>query len=201
MSVMSFVERLLLAMALGAALLWASSVRAGGVSTNSSSITGSYSPSTLGYIAAKGGMPTEIIGNPFAVPKDELEAIVNQVLERSHPGPRFPFFSEVPPGVPSPYRVVILLNQPGTHSGPRLCRDSYRLRAEEVATAAPGGPGEVRVVAAFCAREIHISSVRGVASGVHTPQDGSFRRLLSQVGHALLPRTNPERRGGRNRYY
>jgi len=40
-----------------------------------------------------------------------------------------------------------------------------------------------------------------VASGVRGPSDGSFWRLLSQVGHELFPRSNPERHGGGNKYY
>ena len=205
-------------MAVGMAL--AGPALAGSVVTNPASVTGTYDFQTLDYIAAKGGMVTEIIGNPFNVPRETLEAAVNRILERSHPGQKFPFFSKVPEGFPSPYRVVVLLNQGTAYSGQRLCGESYILRSREASLAGQGaqggyqaqgayqaqsgyrgGPGTVEIAAALCAREIYLTSVSGRATGVDSLQSRSFEKLLNQIGHELMPRRRPSRNGGGQVFY
>ena len=186
----------------GTLTLGTTAAQAGGVVTYPPSITGSYDFQTLDYIAAKGGMVTEIIGNPFNVSKSELEAVVNSVLERSHPGQKFPFFSEVPENFPSPYRIVVLLNQGTAYSGHRLCGESYILQSRQI-SAAPSaqGPGTVEIAAAFCAREIVLTSVSGRATGVDSVQSRSFRKLLSQVGNELMPRIRLDRNGSGDAFF
>ena len=182
--------------------LGAAGAQAGGVVTNPPSVTGTYDFQTLDYIAAKGGMVTEIIGNPFNAPKAEVEAVVNRILAQSHPGQRFPFFSQVPEGFPSPYRVVVLLNQGTAYSGQRLCGESYLLQARETASRPSSqGPGTVEIAAAFCAREIYLTSVSGRATGVGSLESRTFRKLLNQVGHELFPRRRLDRNGAGDAFF
>lgn len=161
---------------------------AGGPVVYSTSITGSYDPRILEYVAGKGGMPVEVVGNPFAAPPAELEAVVAETMARSHFGPRFPFLTEVPDDFASPYRVVVAIDPaPGT-TVYRLCAGSAQSQGPT-----PGAP--TRVAAAFCARDLIITSANGSIAGATGPRDAGFVGLIGQLSMALFPPVDPDRSG------
>ena len=149
-----------------------------------------YGPEIINYSAGKGGMLTEVVGNPFQAPKAELEAAVVEAAEGSHFGQRIPFVLRPPAGYNSPYRVVYAMNPvPGTN--PRdLCGGEAQTRQRL--------PSESdRVSAALCAGDSVISSVRGSVAGPTGPRDPAFRSLIAQLTLAMFPPESPERRDGR----
>ena len=58
---------------------------------------GSYDPGMLNYAASKGGMLTEIVGNPFDVPKEEVGRAVTNNMTGSHFGPKVVFTTKASP--------------------------------------------------------------------------------------------------------
>ncbi|MFQ5776108.1 MAG: hypothetical protein ACE5GS_16425 [Kiloniellaceae bacterium] len=168
---------------LGASLLAAC---AGAPVVQPADITGTYSPRVLEYIAGRGGMLTEVVGNPFRVPKEEVDAVVIETMARSHFGAKFPFFTEAPEDFASPYRVVVVLDPaPGT-SAYTLCAGGAETRPRK-----PAEPN--RVAAAFCAREIVITATSGSIAGPTGPRDPGFVRLIAQISLALFPPIDQER--------
>jgi len=148
-----------------------------------------YTPDILNYSAAKGGMLTEVIGNPFAGSKAELDAAVAETAAKSHFGQKVPFFTQAPEGYTSPYRVVFAMNPARGTSAYSLCAGTAETRART--------PKESdRVAAALCAREVVITSVKGSVAGPRGPRDPVFLDLIAQMSLALFPTTSPQRRGG-----
>lgn len=159
---------------------------AGAPTTQPATVTGTYSPRLLEYVAGKGGMLTQVVGNPFSAPKAEVDAAILSIMEKSHFGARFPFFTEAPEGYTSPYRVVVALDPaPGT-SAYALCAGNVRIQ--------PRGPSDPnRVVAAFCARERVVTANQGHVHGPSGPRDPAFVRLIAQLSHSLFPPNDQER--------
>lgn len=145
-------------------------------------VTATYDPSVLQYIASRGGLPTEVVGNPFNAPDEQVHSVVRETMARSHFGPKFPFLAEKPQGFASSYRMVVVLNPaPGGAAYHKLCAGTAASQA--------GGPatGEVRVAAALCAGDRMITSTKGRVAGARGPQDPAFVGLIAQVSHALFP--------------
>ena len=177
------------AMLLGLGLLCAAPVMALGMSGTAIAPTyyyAGYTPTVLNYAASKGGMLTQVMGNPFQqVDRDQLNSEINGVMARSHFGPRLPFISKAPADFASPYRVVLLFDPAQAITGYQLCTYDGR-----PAAANPGGT--VRVHAALCANEKPLSSVSGEVGGVASPSDRAFKQLIGQMTVLLFPpRTNP----------
>jgi len=176
----------LIKVAFAAVLTGALGACAGTPTVAPASVTGTYNPRVLEYVAGKGGMLTEVVGNPFATPKAEVDGVVLETMARSHFGARFPFFTKAPEDFTSPYRVVVVLDSaPGT--------SAYNLCGGE-ATTRPRKPSESnRVAAAFCARERVITATSGTVAGPTGPRDPAFVGLIAQISQALFPPNSQER--------
>jgi hypothetical protein len=181
-SVMSNVTTVLVAVALAGAL----SGCAGAPVVQNEYATGTYDPSVLNYISSKGGMPTEVIGDPFTGPREELDAVVTETMAKSHSGQHFPFFTKVPENFKSPYRVVVAFNPDSATGAYALCVGGVRTQAR-----APSAPD--RVMAALCAGDRVITSAVGTIAGPTGPRDPGFVHLLAQLSSALFPPYSPNR--------
>ncbi len=93
-------------------------------------VSDNYRPQDLGYAAARGGMLTEVTGNPFDAPKAALDNTVTTVMEKAHFGPELAFFTEPPEGYSSAYRVVVLFNPAPGANGAKLCSSPDRPQEE-----------------------------------------------------------------------
>lgn len=153
-------------------------------------VDGAYRPSYLGYAASRGGMMTEVVGNPFAAPKPALDAAVTETLQASHFGPELPFFTEPPEGYSSYYRVVVLLNPAPGAAPSRLCEQPAQPQS-------PAG-GRVGVLAAFCNGPYRITSAGGSIAAAQGPDDPAFRGLLRQVAVLLFPPRPDDQRNDRD---
>jgi hypothetical protein len=171
--------------------LGALSACAGLTAVQPANITAAYDPQVMNYIASRGGLPTEITGNPFDAPDEQVYSVVRKTMAASHFGPDFPFLAEKPQGSTSPYRMVVVLgSKPGTAYS-RLC----------AGVETPSGPkpkgGELRVSAALCARDEMITSTAGRVSGVTGPDDPTFVSLISQIALVLFPPVDENSRDNR----
>ena len=143
-----------------------------------------YRPSYLSYAAGRGGMPTEVVGNPFNAPKPQFDAAVTDILENNHFGPELPFFTEPPEGFSSVYHVVVVFDPPIGAAPSLVCADPN--------LPANPRPGEVSVLAAFCSGDRRITSAGGSVSGARSPDDPAFQGLMRQVATLLFPPRSPD---------
>lgn len=151
-------------------------------------IRDSYHPAHLGYIAGRGGMMTQVVGNPFDAPQPAVEAAVTESMQASHFGPQMPFFTEPPAGYkPSSYRTVVLFNPAPGAAPARLCQQPDQ----------PQDPrsGRVGVLAAFCNGPIRVTSAGGSIGAAEGPDDPAFRSLLRQIALLLYPPQPGDMRG------
>ncbi len=150
---------------------------------------GTYDPSMLRYIAGKGALYTQIVGNPFSASKDKVERVVTGTMFGAHFGPDVRFSTKRDPDNTSPYSVVLLFNPAPSVTAIQLCA------APDPQLARPAS-GQTRVMLAFCASGSRESSVTGRISGVTDPDDPAFRGLIRQMTGQLFPPKNPDPNGG-----
>lgn len=173
---------------LGLLLLAGLAACAGG--TVGSAYLGTFDPSMLRYAAGKGAMYTEVVGNPFNAPKEEVERVVTGTMFGSHFGPDLRFSTKRDPENPSPYRVVVMFNPGRGVTASKLCMDSQQPSRAATAT--------LRVMLAFCSSGYQETSVTGRVAGVDDPNDSSFRSLIRQMTMQLFPPKNPNVNHGRD---
>ena len=165
----------------------------GGVVISSTSYYPGYKPTVLNYAATHGGVLTEVLGNPFEVPKDDLERIIVQVMAKSHFGPAVAFVTTPPDNFLSPYRVVLLFDSKPGYTALKLC--GYDAEANP-----PQTNGVLRVHAALCANEKPLTAVSGYLARESSPDDARFRQLIGQITTLLFPPRDPNR-GDRRTFF
>jgi hypothetical protein len=62
------------------------------------SYDGAYRPTVLNYAATSGGILVEVVGNPFDVPKADLESAITSAMTGSHFGQQVDFVTTPPEG-------------------------------------------------------------------------------------------------------
>ena len=145
--------------------------------------TGTYDPSMLRYVAGKGALYTQIVGNPFSASKDQVESVVTGTMFGAHFGPDVRFSTKRDPDNTSPYSVVLLFNPAPSVTATQLCEAPD----PQLATAASG---QTRVMLAFCSSGYRETSVTGRISGVTDPDDAALRALFRQMTMQLFPPKN-----------
>lgn len=145
-----------------------------------------YTPTILSYAAGHGGILVQVAGNPFDVPKEDLDRAIARVMAVSHFGPQVPFVTTRPEGFVSPYRVILLFDNQRGYTTVKLCGgdpDAFE----------PAWDGKLRVHAALCANEKPLTSVFGDIPGADGPNDPLFQKLIGQITHGLFPPFDPDR--------
>ena len=175
-------------------VLLGSLLLAGGLAACAGSIVdtpynGTYDPSVLRYVAGKGDLYTQIVGNPFNASKDKVESVVTGTMFGAHFGPDVRFSTKRDPDNTSPYSVVLLFNPAPSVTAIQLCEAPD----PQLAMAASG---QMRVMLAFCSAGYRESSVTGRVAGVTDPDDPAFRGLIRQMTGQLFPLQNPDPNGG-----
>jgi hypothetical protein len=152
-----------------------------------------YLSGTALYVthAAGSRMPAVIRGNPFALPKADVDQIVRDHMKGSNFGREITFVPgpDKPPFPDS--RLVLIFN--GAVAGQlQLCQNDI---------SSGGGPaqdGRIEVMAAFCSGSRPVTALAGGISGVTDPNDPKFRAFLRQIGTTLFNPNNPEDNPGRD---
>ena len=165
---------------LGAAL---TACAAGGIIVQPPTI-GSYDPEMLGYAASRGALLTQVVGNPFGVPQQEIEAAVASSMTGATFGRHVTFAAKVSPDYASPYRVVFLLGPAPGAQASRLCDDPDQPTAVPV--------DRLRALAAFCSTDTVITSIAGSAPKTAVPNDPAFRELIRRMTMDLFPIRDPD---------
>ena len=149
-----------------------------------------FSRSKLAYAAKEGAMLTEIRGNPFNAPKTQIDSMILDTMYKSHFGPPVPFVAQVPEDHRSPYRVVMLFDPKETMNSRELCNGDPEA----------GDPDRkvIKVAAAFCAQEIHETSVWGTVPRSANPDDPEFKALIRKMTNQLFPVHEPNTRDNNN---
>ena len=150
----------------------------------------SWDPSKLSYAAGQGAILTDIRGNPFNQPKEQVDAAITEAMLGAHFGPVVPFVTEKPQDYKSPYRVVMVFDPDERLTPQKLCAEDPK----------PGerSEGVIRVVAAFCAQDIHETSVWGTVGQTSGPESEDFQSLVKIMTTQLFPRQNPNERDNDN---
>lgn len=159
-----------------------------GVVLSPTSFYGAYTPTVLNYAATSGGILVEVVGNPFDVPKADLERAITGAMTGSHFGPAVDFVSAPPEGFRSPYRIVMVFDSTQGYTQIKLCGQTGSI--------APGAGESVKVHTALCAADKPLTGLWGRVSDVTGPDDPKFRQLISRITINLLPPFNPDRRDG-----
>jgi hypothetical protein len=147
----------------------------------------------LNYAAAHGGIWTQVVGNPFDAPKEDLERTIAHVMAISHFGPHVPFVITRPENFVSPYRVILLFDNRRGYTTVKLC-------SQDPSTFEPAWNGKLRIHAALCANEKPLTSVFGHIASADDPNDPRFRKLIGQITHGLFPPYDPARRDPPDRF-
>lgn len=149
-----------------------------------------WDPSKLSYAAGKGAILTDIRGNPFNQPKEQVDAAITAAMYGAHFGPDVPFVTEKPQDYDSPYRVLVLFDPDERLTPEKLCAEDPKPSERS--------EGVIRVVAAFCAQDVHETSVWGTVGQTSGPESEEFRSLVKTMTTQLFPRQNPNERDNDN---
>ncbi len=142
-----------------------------------------WDPRTVNYLAAKGPVYTQVVGNPFKAPQVTLERSVTSAMSGANAGQPLSFSTRKDPNNTSPYRVVVIFNAAAGLGPQKLCG----------ATAGPGKQtdGPVRVVAVLCAGDLRETSVTArLAPAPAGPDAPALAGVLRQMTRALFPSKN-----------
>jgi len=138
-----------------------------------------YRPIDLNQAAESGGMPTAVVGNPFAMPKSQFDTTVTELLESNDFGLDLPFLTAVPENPKPAYHVVVVFDPPVETAPSEVCTRPDLPSSRR--------PGEVSVLAAFCQNDRRITSAGGHITGAWGPDDPAFHTLMRQVATSLFP--------------
>ena len=86
-------------------------------------VSSSYDPMIVSAMAKYGAVPTEVLGNPFDVPKQQLDDAVTGAVTGANFGPPLTFTTSPPADLPSPYSLVVLFNPAPNAKANRICYD------------------------------------------------------------------------------
>ncbi len=145
---------------------------------------GSYDPEMLQYATSKGAILTEVVGNPFDVPKEEVDAAVAGSMTGATFGRQASFKTQVSTDYDSPYRIAILLDPVPGARAITLCSEPDQPTATR--------PDRIRAMAAFCSNDKTITSIAGSTVRVKGPRDPAFSELIRRMTMDLFPIQDPD---------
>ena len=148
-------------------------------------ISYSYYGAELGYAADKGGMPTAVFGNPFAVDKAAFDRAVTDAMYRKNPGIAVRFSTEIDDPQRWLYRVIMYFDPPIGISGKTACNPDATLQF------VPQKGDRLVLLAALCRGNKSLSEIRGTTSRGSGPDDPHFRTLITHVVLNMFPTRNP----------
>ena len=141
-------------------------------------------PGEFAYAAGGRDLATVVIGNPFSVSKETLDGAVTDAMQGHHSGPPTNFTTRPSASARRQFRMVIMFNPPRSLAGGALCGETGASRPAE-------SDGRLRLIVAFCQRELILSEARGVGPAPDSPGDAAFRRLIAAATREVVPDIDP----------
>ena len=166
-------------------LLSACAASSGGVVLTHNYIGYSYYGAELEYAAAKGGMPTAVVGHPFGVEKASFDRAVTDAMYRKNPGIAVEFSTEIADPQRWLYRVVMYFDPPVSISGNTACNPEASLRS------VPQKGTRLVLLAAMCRGNKSLTEIRGTTTLGSSADDPNFRSMITQVMFNMFPTRNP----------
>lgn len=150
--------------------------------------------STFAYAAAPGEMRTVVIGNPFTIPKAELDRIVTAAMDGNHFGPPTTFTTEPSDQARASYRIVMLFDPPRAMDRQQVCAPAAQLEPRRDASQAgtQGPDPELRLLTGFCAQNQLLSWVTSSMNRPASPDDPAFRNMIANATFTLIPSRDQE---------
>ena len=145
-------------------------------------------PSLFAYAAGDRDMQTVIVGNPFSVPKAEVEKAITDAMQGNHYGPPTRFTTEPSPNARAGYRIVIMFDPPRTLHNRVVCGKTEGLPAD------PDGE-RLRLLTAFCTQDTLRSEVMATMVPAASPHAPELRDLVAASMWQLIPAIDPATRG------
>ena len=142
-------------------------------------------PSAFSHGAGGRDMRTVILGNPFALPKDE--AVIDSIQGMNN-GPVTHFTTRPSADARAPYRIVILFEPPKTLVYRHLCGDAAALQSA-------ARDGRLRVSIAFCVNDSLYAHVDSSIPSTDSPHDPAFRKMMARATFLLIPSVDPTTAG------
>jgi len=141
-------------------------------------------PETFDYAAARGDMPTVVIGNPFADSREAMERAVVDALGYHYHGPPTRFTTRTTADSRIRHRLVLMFDPPKALQAAALCGDTGALPV-------PSSVGASRVLAAYCERGLIYSEATAAGPAPASPGDPALGSMIGAVLTALLPSIDP----------
>jgi hypothetical protein len=141
-------------------------------------------PEIFDYAAARGEMPTVIIGDPFPGARKELEHAVSAALGHHYHGPPTRFTSRIAADPGTRHRLIVMFDPPKALPSAALCGDTKAL-------AVPTSVGASRVLAVFCDRGVIYSEATAGGPAPASPDDPALGAIIGAAMTALLPWIDP----------
>ena len=138
-------------------------------------------PTFFQSAAATGETRTEIVGNPFQVPKETLDQIVLDAMQRASVSPQTRFTTQPAGNVPKGLRIAVVLDPPTSFNADAYCRDGADV------TASDSGQGRLRSHTVFCAGERSVSEVYATITRPASPDTPAFRSMIRKSVFLLIP--------------
>lgn len=141
-------------------------------------VESAYDASQDHWIPYTRSLRADITGNPFPIPQDDFNRIVNEAIQ--------------PAGYPatavSPYRIRMIFNGPATN-GDYICSDS----GDHGSAIGRSSGGSITVAAGYCRGSSNMTFLQGSVSDISGPDDPRLKKFLRMVTTQLfpLPEANP----------
>jgi hypothetical protein len=136
-------------------------------------VDSSYDPTTMAHIPYTGPLYADVSGNPFGIPQDDLQRLVNNAIQPSSAK------AETGQGV----RVHIAFGPTAADRGSACTMGGNN-------TASPS----ISVVAALCrGGGAATTYLIGSVDDIHGPSDPRFESFLRNITVQLFPRVDPNR--------
>jgi len=145
-----------------------------------------YRPEMIAAAASEHGHPVRIHGAMAGLAQERLAEMVLSALQRSTGGLGIRFTTaDVPPGRLGDYRTVFVFNPASNMTDGEIC-------AGRIPESRPSA-SEITVRAALCWGGKNLTAAMGFMDADAARDARRFDRFLRDVGHALFPRSVPDR--------
>ncbi|WP_207459600.1 hypothetical protein [Azospirillum sp. SYSU D00513] len=138
-----------------------------------------YTQGEVAYAAADRDLRVVVHGNPFPMNQQAFGRLVTDSMQNRIFGVRTNFTTTPNETARRDYRVVLAFNPTENLLNSSLCG------MPTIPTAPPGGP--IVVQGAFCRSSGTLTSATGWMDEVRSPDDPSFRQLISDMTFSLFP--------------